>query len=72
MTEPETNYSSEVDVFSEPDKSAHDSESGYRRRRQSYHPLSDVQTDNSVAKVYKMTLFEKYILNFINLYNSKV
>ena len=51
MTEPETNYSSEVDVFS--DKSAHDSETGnYRRRRLSYHHLSDVQTDNSVAKVY--------------------
>jgi hypothetical protein len=64
MTEPETNYSSEVDLFSEPDKSAHDSESGYRRRRLSYHPLSDVQTDNSAAKVNKMTLFDKYILIF--------
>ena len=54
MTEPET-CSSEVDVFSEPDKSAHDSETGYYRKRLSYHRLSDVQTDNSVAKVYKLS-----------------
>ena len=50
MTEPET-CSSEVDVFSEPDKSAQDSEASYRRKRLSYHHQSYLQTDNSIAKV---------------------